>query len=338
MQRARRPPRTGLPVTDEGDLPEGGIGGGSAIPLSSPARARRIRRVLWLTLGLNLLVAGAKIAAGTITATLSLVADGYHSLLDGSGNILGLITLRFADRPPDEDHQYGHRKFEVLASMGISILLFATAAQIVMEALERFRTSSAPSPSWISLTTALVTLGVNLSVTLYESRMGRRLRSPFLLADAEHTRSDVYSTLGVLGAILMIRAGYPWADPITAAAIGAVIVRAGWKILTSGVNVIADRRVIDPNALQAVALSFGGVRSCSRVRTRGFEDAAFLDLTVVLDPHLSLMEAHDLCDEIEAALHRRFPQLVDIVIHPEPEIGSEAQGRGLDEVAGSQPS
>jgi cation diffusion facilitator family transporter len=288
-----------------------------------PGRGRQVRGVLWLTLGLNLLVAAAKIVAGTVTSTLSLVADGYHSLLDGCGNILGLATLHIAHKPPDEDHQYGHRKFEVLASMGISILLFAAAAEIVMNAVERLRTESVPSTSWISLATAIATLTVNLFVTTYETRMGRRLHSPFLLADAEHTRSDVFSTLGVLAAILLIRAGLPWADPVMAVLIGVVIVRAGWKILTSGVNVIADRSVIDPGAVQEVALSFDGVRSCSQVRTRGFEDAVFLDLTVVFDPRLSLMEAHDKCDEIEAELHRSFPQLADIVIHPEPDTGSD---------------
>lgn len=284
-----------------------------------PERGDAIRRVLWIALALNLLVAGAKIAAGTLTATLSLVADGYHSLLDGCSNILGLITLRFAHRPPDEHHQYGHRKFEVLAAMGISLLLFVAAAEIVMESVQRFRGGAAPDPSWIAVSVAVVTLGINLFVTRYEARMGRLLRSPFLLADAAHTRSDVFATIGVLLAISLVRAGFPWADPIIATAIGALILLAGWRILTSGMDVIADRRVIDPAAVEEVALSFDGVRACRQVRTRGMEDAVFLDLAVLLDPELSLRQAHDLCDAIERALCARFPRLADIVIHPEPQ-------------------
>lgn len=256
------------------------------------------------------------------------MADGYHSLLDGCSNILGLITLRFAHKPPDEHHQYGHRKFEVLAAMGISLLLFVAAGEIVMESVRRLRGGTAPEPSWITLSVAVVTLGINLFVTRYESRMGRLLRSPFLLADAAHTRSDVFATIGVLLAIGLIRAGLPWADPIVATGIGVLILLAGWRILTSGVGVVADRRVIDPAAVEEVTLGFDGVLACRQVRTRGLEDAAFLDLTVLLDPELSLRQAHDLCDAIERALCARFPELADIVIHPEPRLGERDRAGG----------
>jgi cation diffusion facilitator family transporter len=298
--------------------------GGAAMtgspPLELARTGREVRRVLWITLWLNLAVSAAKVAVGMLTSTLSLVADGYHSLMDGSGNILGLITLRFAQKPPDEDHQYGHRKFEVLASMAISILLFATAGEILLQSFGRLRAGGVPSPNWVTIATALGTLAVNLFVTRYESRRGRELHSSFLIADSRHTLSDVYATIGVLTAILLSRAGMTWADPIAAVMIAGVIVVAGYRILTSGLNVVADRAVIDAARIEEVALSFPRVQACRQVRTRGFEDAVFLDLIVLLDPGLSLQEAHELCDRMEATLHVRFPQLADIVIHPEPEL------------------
>jgi cation diffusion facilitator family transporter len=289
-------------------------------------RGRKIRRVLWITLWLNLLVASVKLFVGAFTATLSLLADGYHSLLDASGNVIGLFTLRVSHRPPDEHHQYGHRKFEVLAAMAISILLFATAFEILLQAWERLVEGASPAPSWLALAAAGGTLGVNLFVSRYESRRGRELRSPLLLADAQHTLSDIFATIAVLTAILLIRAGFSWADPVAAAGIAAVIVAAGWRILTTGVNVVADRRVIDPSAIERVVLGFQGTRGCEKIRTRGFEDAAYLDLIVVLAPDLSLSEAHDLCDRIEEALRDAHPELVDIVIHPEPEMPRELPG------------
>jgi cation diffusion facilitator family transporter len=287
--------------------------------VQNAGRGPQIQRVLWLTLGLNLLVSATKIVVGTMTGTLSLLADGYHSLMDASGNVLGLITLGFAHKPPDEDHQYGHRKFEVLASMGISILLFATAAEILHEAISRLRTGVSPTPSLLAIFAAAGTLVVNIFVAKYETRKGKELRSPFLLADSEHTRSDVFATIGVLLALFLIWAGVPWADPLAAAVIAAVIVLAGWRILTTGVNIIADRRVIDPASIDQIAASFEGVRKCVRVRTRGFEDAAYLDFTIRLNPDLSLREAHDLCDRIEVAVRQQYPQLIDIVIHQEPD-------------------
>jgi len=287
-------------------------------------RGRQTRLVLWLTLGLNVVVATAKVIVGTLTATLSLVADGFHSFLDGSNNVIGLVTLSFAHRPPDEDHQYGHRKFEVLASMAISVLLFASAVKILTASWERFRGGGVPEASWASIATALVTLGVNLFVTKYEARKGRELHSLFLIADSRHTLSDVFATIGVLIAILLSRTGLTWADPVAAVGIAGVIVVAGYRILMSGLDVVADRKVMDAGAIETVAASFPGVRHCARVRTRGFEDAVFLDITIHLDPSLSLQEAHDLCDSIESDLHRRFPQIADIVIHPEPDIPESA--------------
>jgi cation diffusion facilitator family transporter len=277
--------------------------------------------VLWITLILNLAVSAAKLIVGALSSTLSLIADGYHSLLDASGNIIGLATLRIAHKPPDDDHQYGHRKFEVLASMAISILLFATAFEILAQAWKRLHGDQIPTASGAALAVAITTLGVNIFVTRYETRAGRALRSPLLLADAQHTLSDVFATTAVLAAILLRLAGITWADPVAAAGIAAFIVWAGWRILTSGVNVIADRRVIDPDSVERVVLAFPGARECRRIRTRGFEDAAFLDLVVILDPGLSLMEAHDLCDRMEDALNAAHPELVDIVIHPEPAHG-----------------
>lgn len=283
---------------------------------------------MWITLILNLAVAVAKLAVGALTATLSLVADGYHSLLDASGNIIGLATLKISHKPPDEDHQYGHRKFEVLASMGISVLLFVTALEILARAWERLRGEPVAVSSWPAALVALITLGINIFVVRYETRAGKALRSPLLLADAKHTLSDVFATSSVLAAILLRQAGIGWADPVAAAGIAGFIVFAGWRILTSGVDVVADRRVIDPADVAKVALEFSGVRECRKVRTRGFEDAAFLDLTLILDPHLSLMEAHDLCDRVEESLHRAHPELADIVIHPEPD-ESEPEEKGV---------
>jgi cation diffusion facilitator family transporter len=304
----------------------------SALPAPPDERGRRTRRVLWITLALNLGVAAAKIAAGTISSTLSLVADGYHSLLDGSGNVLGLLTVKIAHKPPDEDHQYGHRKFEVLASMGISVLLFATAFEIVVQSIQRLRGASGPAATWVTIATALGTLAVNLFVTTYETRMGRLLKSPFLIADARHTLSDVYATVGVLAAIVLARLGIAWADPIAAVGIAGVIVTAGYRILMSGMNVVADRKVLDPGDLETLVGSFPGVRSCRRVRTRGFEDSVFVDLTVLLDPDLSLREAHELCDRIEERFRSTFPQIADIVIHPEPDLTlrEEAVKKALD--------
>jgi cation diffusion facilitator family transporter len=296
--------------------------------MNSREHGTEIRKVLWITLLLNLIVAGAKIAIGTLTSTLSLLADGYHSLLDGSNNIVGLVALRFAHKPPDEDHQYGHRKLEVMASMVISVALFGMAYEVVMASVGRLHGESAPTPGGMTLVVIFGTLAVNLFVTRYEARKGRELHSHFLIADSKHTLSDVFATSGVLLAVLLLRAGLWWADPLAAVAIAGVIVVAGYRILISGLDVIADRRMIEPQAIEAAVLADPAAKSCRNVRTRGFPDAVFLDMIVMLDPTLSLKEAHLLCDRIEETLRRQFPELTDIVIHPEPEMAPPSDVRG----------
>ena len=283
-------------------------------------QSRAIRRVLWITLLLNVAVAVGKLGMGSITSTLSMVADGYHSLLDGASNIIGLIALSFAHRPPDEDHQYGHRKFEVLASIGISVMLLFAAIEIVSNAWSRFRgTGELAVYSPFSLSVMVVTMGVNIWVSRYEARRGTELHSPFLLADSRHTATDIYASASVIVALLALRVGQTWLDPIAAIVIGGIILHAGYTILKWSLGVLADRAFIDARKIDAIALEFPHVRSTHRVRTRGFSDAVFVDLIVRLDPTLTLLEAHDLCDRLEERLKGAFPAITDIVVHPEPD-------------------
>lgn len=299
------------------------MSGDAPPPRAAPeTRPRAVRRVLYVTLALNLAVAAAKLSAGTLTHTLSMIADGYHSLMDGAGNLVGLFALSVAHRPPDQDHQYGHRKFEVLASIGISVMLFLTAGEILLSAWGRLGgRGGAAIFSPLSVAIMVATMAVNLGVSRYEWRRGRELHSPFLQADSRHTASDLYASASVLAALVGIKLGLPWVDSIAAILIAMVIVSAGYKILRWSLGVLADRALIDVRQIEGVALELPQVRSTRQVRTRGFADAAFVDLTVRFDPSLTLREAHDLCDSLEARLRERFPEISDVVVHAEPEPG-----------------
>ena len=282
----------------------------------------------------NFAVALAKIVCGTLTSTLSMVADGYHSLLDGTGNILGLLAISVAHRPPDEDHQYGHRKFEVLASTGISLLLFGAAAEILYASYQRLTVSSHAIFSAYSIAVMLFTMAVNFGVSRYEARRGRELHSPFLVADARHTASDLYASASVLIALVALKLGVTWLDP-AAVVIGAVIIRAGYKILRWSLGVLSDERLIEPALIEQIAAEFPHVRSCHAVRTRGFADAVFLDMKLGFDAALSLRDVHDICDLIEDRLKERFPEIADIVVHPEP-VESGAAGPALTRTAAEE--
>ncbi|MBN2487938.1 MAG: cation diffusion facilitator family transporter, partial [Methanosarcinaceae archaeon] len=150
-------------------------------------RFGKIRVILFRILLLNLVVALAKIVYGMLTDTLSMEADGYHSLFDGVSNIVGLIGIQIASKPADKEHPYGHRKYETLASIAIAFLLIYVGFEIISSAINRFTTGMQPVVTSISFAVMIVTMAVNLFVTTYEHKQGLLLDSEILVADSMHT-------------------------------------------------------------------------------------------------------------------------------------------------------
>jgi cation diffusion facilitator family transporter len=278
-----------------------------------------VRRVLWITLGLNLAVSAGKVIVGQLSGSLAMVADGFHSLVDGSNNVIGLIVSAFAFAPPDRGHPYGHRKFETAATAVIGLALLSLAWDVVWGAVGRVGKPVLPAIGLLNWAVMAATICVNLGVSWYEAREGRRLGSAFLVADATHTRADLYVSLGVVASFVAAGARLGWADPAVALTIGAIIAWQGVRILLSAFNVLTDRAAIAAERLEPLAAAVPGVLRVHDVRTRGQGDAVYVDLTVHLDAGLSLREAHDVADRIEGALQAAHPEIVDVLVHFEPE-------------------
>jgi len=286
--------------------------------LDPSATRAGVQRVLWITLALNLGVSAGKIVVGLLSGSLAMVADGYHSLVDGSNNVIGLIVAAYAFRPPDRGHPYGHRKFETAAAAAIGVALLALAYHVLEGALTRVAEPALPEIGPLNWAVMGVTIAVNLFVSWYEDREGRRLKSAFLVADATHTRADLFVSLGVVATFAAAKAGLVWADPLAAVVIAGVIAVQAVKILVSAFHVLTDRAAIDPERIESLTLSIDGVRKVRGVRTRGRGDAVYVDLTVHLDGEVTLHEAHEVADRIEEALKAAHPEIVDVVVHPEP--------------------
>ena len=278
-----------------------------------------MRRVLLITLGLNLAVSAGKVVVGQLSGSLAMVADGYHSLVDSANNVIGLIVAAFAFRPPDQGHPYGHRKFETAATAVIGAALLSLAWELTASALGRSGRERLPEVSLLSWAVMAVTIGVNLFVSWYEAREGRRLKSAFLVADSAHTRSDLYVSLGVVASLVAARGGLGWADTLVAVVIAAIIAWQASVILLSAFDVLTDRAAIPAPEIERLASGIAGVVSVHGVRTRGRRDAIYVDLTVRLDGATSLRDAHAVADEIELALAKAHPGIADVVVHLEPE-------------------
>jgi cation diffusion facilitator family transporter len=285
-----------------------------------------VRRVLLTTLALNVAVSAGKIVVGKLSGSLAMVADGFHSLVDGLNNVAGLVVTGFAYKPPDAGHPYGHRKFETAASVVLGLGLLGVAYHVVLSAFRGVAEPVRPALGALNWAVMLGTLGVNFAVARYEAREGRRLGSAFLQADAAHTRSDIYVTLGVLASFAADGAGLRWADPVAAAVIAAVIASMAVRILVGSFHTLTDRAVFRSDALAPLVLKVGDVRSCGEIRTRGGPGAVYVDLVVHVDGGMTLSEAHAVADRVEAALMGAHPEILDVVVHVEPASASRAPG------------
>lgn len=277
-----------------------------------------VRRVLWITLLLNVLVSVGKIIVGRLTHSMAMEADGYHSMTDGANNIVGLVVTAFAYAPPDPGHPYGHRKFETAAAVFIGLGLLSVSYHVIEQALTPAARAQVPLIGTLSWTVMGVTLLTNLFVTWYEAREGRRLGSEYLIADAAHTRSDIYVSLSVIGSFAGARAGARWVDPVVAVVIAGLIAVLAVRILIGSFHVLTDRVVIAAHRIEPVVLGVPGVRACRDIRSRGGADAVYVDLVVHVDGEMSLSDAHEVADQIESALQQAHPEIVDVVVHLEP--------------------
>lgn len=279
-----------------------------------------VRRILTTVLVLNLAVAVAKLTVGSMIRSLSMVADGFHSLTDMASNVVGLVGISIAEQPADEDHPYGHQKFETLSALFIGCLLALTAWEILQSSLDRLRSGTVPEVTILSFVVMGLTIVVNIMVSTYERRRGETLHSEVLKADAAHTRSDIFVSLGVIVSLLATRWGFPGVDLIGALVITVVIGRAAFRIVYRSAGLLTDMAVMPAQQIRDVALSVPGVVGVHKIRTRGHHDHRHADLHIQVRPDLRIDQAHiighrvsdRLCDELD---------FYDVVTHLEPALG-----------------
>jgi cation diffusion facilitator family transporter len=263
-------------------------------------------------------VAVVKLTLGYATGAVSIVSDGFQSLTDSASNVIGLVGMRAARKPPDADHPYGHRKFETLAAAGIFVFMLLAVLEIGRAALLKFSSSVAPHVTLLTFVVMLATLAVNIWVVRYEAAQARLHNSELLLADSIHTRTDVYATIGVHVALAGVRLGYPMLDPIGGILIAVLIARTGFEIARDTSGILSDHVVIAEEDIHRVVMSVPGVLGCHHIRTRGPIDHVFLDLHVWFPADAQLVEAHRVSHVVKDRLMQHYPQIADAIIHIEP--------------------
>lgn len=288
----------------------------------------QVRRVLWLTLLLNLFVMALKFSLGFATGSLSLQADALHSVTDSANNILGLVTNRFSSPKPDREHPYGHQKFEAIGALGIAAFLGIACFEILKVAVEKifFPAENAaavkvtPAELWL----LLIVLAVNIFVAVYERRVGKRINSPILIADAKHTTSDIWVTIIVIAGLVGVwqanNLNIPqlaWLDVILAFPVALLVFQSGWEVISDNLPWLVDEMAIAPEAINDVVKTVPGVLSCHDIASRGILGRqVFIEMHLIVNTE-DLFTAHEITEQIEESLEARFGT-VRVLIHVEP--------------------
>ena len=288
-------------------------------------RYKNIRKVLWQILLLNILVSAGKTFWGLISNSNAMLADGIHSLTDGTSNIVALVAMRIASKPLDDNHPYGHHKYESFASAIIGIMLLFMATKIVINSIDSlsqfFRYGNTPDidVTAVSFIVMIITLCINIFVVIFERNKGRLLKSDVLTSDAKHTLSDIWVTIGVIVALILVKLGIHIADSIVSIFVAIAIFYAAYEIFKGVNTTFSDEARLDPNEVIDKVNAFDGISYCHSVRTRGTGAFIYMDLSIHVNPQITIQEGHDIATSLEKWLLQHYDRLEDVVIHVEPD-------------------
>ena len=290
-------------------------------------RKKKIYRVTFIGFAVNLLLAGIKLAAGILGRSGAMVADAVHSFSDMATDVVVIAFAKISAKPKDEGHDYGHGKYETLATIIISRALAAVGTGILVNSIGAIRVvvdgGLLPRPGTVALLAAAVSIVVKEILYRYTVREGRRVSSPSMIANAWHHRSDALSSLGTLAGIgCAYFLGDKWriADPIAALVVAVFIFKIAFDLIRTGLDELLERSLpedVEEEILRVVAAN-PEVREPHNLRTRRIGASIAVEVHVRVDGAMSVCRSHELTEDIERRLRARFGEGTMIAIHVEP--------------------
>jgi cation diffusion facilitator family transporter len=284
--------------------------------------ASRVRFVGWVGLLCNLVLAAAKTTAGIIGHSQAVLADALHSLTDSITDVAVILGVRYWTAPADEDHPHGHGRIETLITLVIGLAVGGVAIGMGTQAIRGLRHGPGVAPSGIALGVALVSIAVKEVLYRWTARVGREVRSPALVANAWHHRSDAISSIPAAIAVGVALIDPEWAvvDRVGAVIVCLLILQAAWHILRPAVDQLIDAGApaSDRRRIEELALQVDGVESAHAVRTRYVGSDLAVDLHVEVDGGLSVGEGHAIAVAVRRKLIDEGPNVTDALVQIEP--------------------
>ena len=285
------------------------------------ARRGAAQATLISIVGNALLVAG-KMIGGLSVGSTALIADSVHSAADLASDVMVIIGVWLGTKPADDEHPYGHGKFETLATIIISVMLLAASVGIITNAVRELIAGITRPVAWPILIIAGASVLIKELLYHYTVRLGRRLHLTSMIANAWHHRSDALSSLAVLGGAIIGLLGWGHGDQVGALVVGAMISLVGVRFIYSSLGELLEARADSSirEQIQCVLDGFSEIHDAHDIRTRRVGRAIHLDLHVLVAPDLSLLKAHEISERLEQALQRSIQNTLDVLVHVEPDL------------------
>lgn len=287
--------------------------------ISCKPKTPQVLSVLINTFILNLLTCLGKITIGWYLGLLSVLTDGVHSLSDALINVIGFVSVKLAGKPPTPRYPYGYEKFETVAALIVGSMIFVLFLEILKMSTEKLFCPKPTDVTPFAYCVMLVAIVLNLITSIYEGRMGHKLESEFLIADAKETASDVWVSTSIIVALLLASQGNIWAEGVIGIIMSGVVLNNSVSIFRSNVGILADEAVLNPREVAQLLLTHPQVTSCYAVRSRGKPNAVFADLHLGVDGNVTVEEAYGkISREVNALLSNKYPSIRSVMMHIEP--------------------
>jgi len=286
------------------------------------ARDRKIHKVTWIGLCLNVALSALKISAGVLGHSHAVLADGIHSISDTVTDFAVIIGSYYWSRPPDSNHPYGHRRLETLVTLFIGVMLIGAGAGIGWEAVLTIKEKHAQPPSMTALWAAVVSIIIKEFMYQWTARVGKKIKSMSLVANAWHHRLDSFSSIPVFIAvgISIIFPEWTFLDRIGAVFVTALIFHAAVKIIFDGIKEFVDIGASEEvlHQIKSLAESHPSVLQAHGIRTRYMGSNLQVNLHLVLDSHMTVFDGHAVAEAVKKQILERGPEVIDVDIHIEP--------------------
>jgi cation diffusion facilitator family transporter len=284
--------------------------------------SRQLRGVTYLSIAANVVLIVGKFAAGFFAGSLSLIADAIHSVSDMLTDIAVLLGLYFGSKKPDAEHQYGHGKLETLAAIAIALGLLGVGLGMIYYAALDIAKGNVTRPRNVVLAVAVGAIAIKEVVYRVTKAAAIKYHCPAALANAWHDRADALSSVAVIIGVVAQKFGFSHGDQIAAIGIGVMVVIIATRLIGDCLGELIEKAVDKATIeqIEDIIKANGQIRQYHRLRTRTVGREVFLDVHILVDPHLHIAAAHEIAESLEEALHNQLTRPVNITVHVEPDI------------------